>query len=73
MNIGKMHFLLNTKIIVITTNVSVLDIEKTNKGIYTVNHLTNFFLVGASTLNSFLKVQVTFNNIKKQTKKGADT
>ena len=53
MNIGKMHFLLNTKIIVITTNVSVLDIEKTNKVIYTVNHLTNFFLVGASTLNGF--------------------
>ena len=55
MNIGKMHFLLNTKIIVITTNVSVLDIEKTNKGIYTVNHLTNFFFSGSIYIKWFLK------------------
>ena len=34
-------------------NVSVLVIEKTSQGIYTVNHLTNFFIVGASTLNGF--------------------
>ena len=73
MNIGKVHFLWKTKITVITTGVGALDIEKTSQGIYTVNHLTNFFLVGASTLNSFLKVWVTFSNIKKQMKKWADT
>ena len=53
MNIGKVYFLWKTKITVITTGVGALDIEKTSQGIYTVNHLTNFFLVGASTLNGF--------------------
>ena len=53
MNIGKVHFLWKTKIAVITTNVSALDIEQTSQGIYKVNHLTNFFLVGASKLNCF--------------------
>ena len=55
----------------ITTDVSVLDIEKNSQGNYTVNNIANCFLVGASTLNSFQKVQVTFNNIKKQPEKGA--
>ena len=53
MNIGKVHFLWKTKITVITTNVSVLDIEKTSQGIYTVNQLTNLIIVGGSTLNGF--------------------
>ena len=53
MNIAKVHFLIKTKITVITTNISVLDIEKTSQGIYTVNHLTNFFFVGSSALNGF--------------------
>ena len=34
-------------------NVSALDIEKTSQGIHTVNHLTNFFIVGVSALNGF--------------------
>ena len=53
MNIAKVHFLIKTKITVITTNISVLDIEKTSQGIYTVNRLNNFFIAGASTLNGF--------------------
>ena len=40
----------------ITTDVSVLDIEKNSQGNYTVNNIANCFLVGASTLNSFQKV-----------------
>ena len=53
MNIDKVYFLWKTKITVITSNVSVLDMEKTSQGIYTVNHLTNFFFVGSSALNGF--------------------
>ena len=56
MNIGKAHFLWKTKITVITTNVSALGIEKTSQGIHTVNHLADFFIVGVSALNGFLKV-----------------
>ena len=53
MNIGKVHFLWKIKITVITTNVSLLDIEKTSQGVYTVNNFSNFFLAWASTLNGF--------------------
>ena len=55
MNTGKAHFLWKTKITVITINVSALGIEKTSQGIHTVNHFFDFYLVGVSTLNGFLK------------------
>ena len=53
MNIGKVHFLWKAKITVTTTNVSILDTEKTSQGIYTVNQLTKSIIVRGSTLNGF--------------------
>ena len=73
MNIGKVHFLWKIKITVITTNVSLLDIEKTSQGVYTVNNFSNFFLVWASTLNGFKKFRLHSIALKNNQKKGAYT
>ena len=57
MSVVTYHNYNNTTIIITTNNynnnVSVPVIEKNSQYIYTVNHLTNFFIVEASALNGF--------------------